>query len=131
MSIMYVTHHLGVIAQMADEVAVMYLGRIVERATVDDIFYDAKHPYTTSLLRSIPRLGTRRKERLEVIRGSLPDPHSAVSGCPFHPRCPSFIPGTCDSLVPEETSVEGKPHHVVRCHLFPGSTVGATSGLAG
>jgi peptide/nickel transport system ATP-binding protein len=131
MSIMYVTHHLGVIAQVCDEVAVMYLGRIVERATVDGIFYDAKHPYTVSLLRSIPRLGTQHKEHLEVIRGSLPEPHSVISGCPFHPRCPSFISGTCESLMPEETFLDGRPDHVVRCHLFPGSTVGTDVGTRG
>src|ERR671933_1098980 len=65
MSIVFVTHNLGVVAQMCDEVAVMYLGKVVERATVDEIFYDPKHPYTISLLRSIPHLGTHRKERLE------------------------------------------------------------------
>ena len=102
-SIMFVTHNMGVVAQMCDEVAVMYLGRVVERATVDDIFYDPKHPYTVSLLRSIPRLGARRHERLESIKGSIPDPYSSVTGCPFHPRCPAFIPGLCDTVMPEET----------------------------
>lgn len=131
MSIMFVTHNLGVVAQMCDEVAVMYLGRVVERATVDEIFYDPKHPYTISLLRSIPRLGTKRKEPLEVIRGSVPDPYSTVSGCPFHPRCPSFIAGTCDVLVPGETSVAGSPNHTVRCHLYPGSTAASVAGSSG
>jgi peptide/nickel transport system ATP-binding protein len=119
MSIMYVTHHLGVVAQMCDEVVVMYLGRIVERASVDDIFYNPKHPYTAALLRSIPRLGTGHKEHLDAIHGSMPDPHRTISGCPFHPRCPSVIPGTCDRLVPGETVLAGKVHHTVRCHLFP------------
>jgi peptide/nickel transport system ATP-binding protein len=122
MAIMYVTHNLGVVAQMCDEVAVMYLGRIVERASVDEIFYNPKHPYTAALLRSIPRLGLQRKERLEVISGTLPDPYTSLSGCPFHPRCPSFIPGTCDKFVPEQTTVESKTDHTVRCHLYPGST---------
>jgi len=131
MSIMFVTHNLGVVAQMCDEVAVMYLGKVVERATVDEIFYDPKHPYTISLLRSIPRLGSRRKEPLEVIHGSIPDPYSTISGCPFHPRCPSFIPGTCDVLVPAETSVAGAPNHTVRCHLYPGSTAAAVAGSSG
>jgi peptide/nickel transport system ATP-binding protein len=121
MSIMYVTHNLGVVAQTCDEVVVMYLGRIVERASIDDIFYDPKHPYTTSLLRSIPRLGTRHRERLEVIRGSMPDPYSEIGGCPFHPRCPSAIAGVCERVMPEQTSIEGKPTHTVRCHLYPGS----------
>jgi oligopeptide/dipeptide ABC transporter ATP-binding protein len=130
-SIMFVTHNMGVVAQMCDEVAVMYLGRVVERATVDEIFYDPKHPYTVSLLRSIPRLGTKRGERLEVIKGSVPDPYSTVSGCPFHPRCPSFMPGLCDVLVPEETPIEGNLNRTVRCHLYPGSTVGAEPGTSG
>jgi peptide/nickel transport system ATP-binding protein len=125
-SIMFVTHNMGVVAQMCDEVAVMYLGRVVERATVDDIFYDPKHPYTVSLLRSIPRLGTRRHERLESIKGSIPDPYSTVTGCPFHPRCPAFMPGLCDTVMPEETNIPGDMHHTVRCHLYPGSTPSAS-----
>ena len=131
MSIMFITHNLGVVAQMCDEVAVMYLGKVVERATVEEIFDTPKHPYTISLLRSIPRLGTKRKEQLEVIRGSVPDPYSTVSGCPFHPRCPSFIPGTCDRLVPVEAPIEGAPGHTVRCHLYPGSTVEGEHGTSG
>jgi len=130
-SIMFITHNMGVVAQMCDEVAVMYLGRVVERASVDDLFYDPKHPYTVSLLRSIPRLGAKRQEHLEVIKGSVPDPYSTVTGCPFHPRCPSFMPGTCDVLLPEEVPIEGKPGHTVRCHLFPGSTVEGLTGTSG
>jgi peptide/nickel transport system ATP-binding protein len=118
MSIMFVTHNLGVVAQMCDEVAVMYLGRVVERATVDEIYYDPKHPYTRSLLRSIPRLGTGRKEHLEVIKGSIPDPYSSVPGCPFHPRCPSVITGLCEKTMPAELALVGAPHHTVRCHLY-------------
>jgi len=131
-SIMFITHNMGVVAQMCDEVAVMYLGKVVERATVDDIFYDPKHPYTISLLRSIPRLGTRRHEKLEAIKGSVPDPYSTVTGCPFHPRCPSFMPGVCDTLVPEMTTVDSTTNnHSVRCHLYPGSTIGAVAGTSG
>ena len=130
-SIMFVTHNMGVVAQMCDEVAVMYLGRIVERASVDDIFYDPKHPYTVALLRSIPRLGTKRHKRLDVITGSTPDPYTPVSGCPFHPRCPSVIPGVCETLVPLETFVNGDPHRTVRCHLYPGSTQDGVFGTSG
>src|SRR5690606_35142845 len=89
MSIMFITHSMGVVAQLCDEVVVMYLGRVVERANVEDLFYNPKHPYTVSLLRSIPRLGVNRGQKLEVIKGSVPDPYSRVPGCPFHPRCPS------------------------------------------
>ena len=116
-SIMFITHNMGVVAQICDEVAVMYLGRIVERASVDDIFYEPKHPYTISLLQSIPRLG-RSRGRLASIEGSVPDPYSRVSGCPFHPRCPVAIQGVCDSEVPEETVVDAAKGHTVRCHLY-------------
>jgi peptide/nickel transport system ATP-binding protein len=122
MSIMFITHSMGVVAQLCDEVVVMYLGRVVERANVEDLFYNPKHPYTVSLLRSIPRLGVNRGRKLEVIKGSVPDPYSRVPGCPFHPRCPSAMPGVCDQVLPLETTVPGDTAHTVRCHLYPGST---------
>src|SRR4029077_18149762 len=96
MAIMLITHDLGVIAEMATDVAVMYLGRVVEQAPVDAIFHDPKHPYTRALLRSIPRLRSRTRERLTPIEGSVPLPFDRPAGCPFHPRCPEFIAGTCD-----------------------------------
>jgi peptide/nickel transport system ATP-binding protein len=101
---------------MADEVAVMYLGRIVERAPVDDLFFDTKHPYATALLESIPHVGSRTKEKLASIRGMVPDPYSVVPGCPFHPRCDHFMPGTCDVEMPPITDVSSS--HYVRCHLY-------------
>jgi peptide/nickel transport system ATP-binding protein len=116
-SIMFITHNMGVVAQICDEVAVMYLGRIVERATVNDIFYEPKHPYTISLLQSIPRLG-RSKGRLSSIEGSVPDPYSRVSGCAFHLRCPVAIQGLCDTEVPEEIVLDAAKGHTVRCHLY-------------
>lgn len=122
MSIMFITHSMGVVAQLCDEVVVMYLGRIVERASVEDLFYNPKHPYTASLLRSIPRLGVNRGRKLEVIKGTVPDPYSRVPGCPFHPRCPSAMKGVCDEVLPLETTVPGDTKHTVRCHLYPGST---------
>jgi peptide/nickel transport system ATP-binding protein len=94
----------------------MYLGRIVEHASVDDLFYDSKHPYTSALLRSIPRLGARTVEKLQVIRGSVPDPYTVVPGCPFHLRCDSHMPGTCDQEMPPETQIG--PDHMVRCFLY-------------
>jgi oligopeptide/dipeptide ABC transporter ATP-binding protein len=86
-AIMLITHDLGVVAEMCDEVVVMYLGRVVEHAKVRPIFHDPKHPYTQGLLRSIPSLASR-KQRLEPIKGVVPDPLNAPPGCPFHPRCP-------------------------------------------
>jgi peptide/nickel transport system ATP-binding protein len=116
MSIVFITHNLGVVAQMCDEVAVMYLGRIVERAPIDDIFFDTKHPYTTALLESIPHVGSRTKDRLASIRGMVPDPYSIVPGCPFHPRCDKYIPGTCEQSFPEEVCFGAD--HLVHCHLY-------------
>jgi peptide/nickel transport system ATP-binding protein len=116
MSIMFITHNLGVVAQMCDEVAVMYLGQIVERAPVDNVFFNPKHPYTTALLESIPHIGSRTKDRLASIRGMVPDPYSTVPGCPFHPRCDSYMAGICDQAMPPITDVE--PHHYVRCYLY-------------
>ncbi|HXH10735.1 MAG TPA: ABC transporter ATP-binding protein [Alphaproteobacteria bacterium] len=116
MAIMLITHDLGVIAEMADEVAVMYLGRVVEHASVDDIFYAPKHPYTQALLRSIPRLRSKSRERLASITGSVPHPYNRPAGCPFHPRCSSFMPGICDQREP--TLQEVGEQHVVSCFLY-------------
>jgi peptide/nickel transport system ATP-binding protein len=118
MSIMFITHSMGVVAQLCDEVIVMYLGRVVERASVDEIFYNPKHPYTRSLLRSIPRIGAAEHQPLEVIKGSIPDPYQKVDGCTFHPRCPDFMPGVCETIIPVETVLAGPTRHTVRCHLY-------------
>jgi peptide/nickel transport system ATP-binding protein len=99
----------------------MYMGKVVERADVVTLFHNPKHPYTVSLLEAIPRLGTRNQGRLTSIKGSVPSPYSNVTGCPFHPRCPSFMPALCDTIVPQETMIDGNPMHTVRCHLYPGS----------
>lgn len=120
MAIIFITHDLGVIAQMADYVVVMYLGEVVEMADVDTIFYDPKHPYTRSLLRSIPMLGRKsahhQTSRLTAIRGTVPDPYSIPKGCPFHPRCPQAIQGVCDTKSPPFLELEGG--HKVRCVLY-------------
>jgi oligopeptide/dipeptide ABC transporter ATP-binding protein len=118
MAIMYITHNLGVIAQMTEHVIVMYLGKIVEEADVDPIFHKPLHPYTRALLRSIPRLGqkTRDRRRLESIRGSVPDPYSIPQGCSFHPRCSQRVRGVCDQQEPPNFEVESG--HKVRCVLY-------------
>jgi peptide/nickel transport system ATP-binding protein len=116
MTIVFITHNLGVVAQMCDSVAVMYLGRIVEQAAVEPIFYNPKHPYTKALLNSIPHAGSRIHSRLEPIRGVVPDPYSSIKGCPFHPRCNSFMAGKCDQAVPAIISVGNG--HTVRCFLY-------------
>ena len=115
MAIMFITHDLGVVAEMADEVAVMYLGKIVERGAAADIFRDPKHPYTIALLESLPRLDQRR-EWLQTIRGVVPDPYSTLKGCPFHPRCADFIAGVCDEIVPQPITLED--NREVRCLLY-------------
>jgi len=121
MAIMYITHNLGVIAEMAEEVAVMYLGKVVEETDVRSIFFKPLHPYTQGLLRSIPRLEDAvarggQKARLQAIEGMVPDPYSVLPGCTFHPRCPQRIGGVCDRYEPVLVQVE--PGHAVKCHLF-------------
>ena len=116
MAIMFITHDLGVIAEMCDRVVVMYLGKVVESADVDAIFHDPRHPYVRALLRSIPRVSARSTKRLEPIEGSVPDPYNTPPGCPFHPRCPSAIGGRCDVAEPEWVLVA--PDHHARCHLY-------------
>ena len=119
MAILYITHNLGVVAEMAEEVVVMYLGKVVERCNVDSIFYNPKHPYTRGLLNSIPRLEDvvqDRKEKLKTIEGMVPSPYQRLQGCSFHPRCPDFMPGVCDEAEPQLIQLE--PGHAVRCHLY-------------
>ena len=118
MAIMFITHNLGVVAQMCEDVVVMYMGRVVEEAPVDNIFHNPRHPYTQALLRSIPRLGQKTQERrqLESIRGTVPDPYSIPTGCAFHPRCGQRIAGVCDQAAPPYIEIE--PGHKVRCVLY-------------
>ncbi len=96
MSIMFITHDLGVIAEMADEVIVMYWGKIVEQADVDTVFNDPQHPYTRALLRSIPQIGATAKQRLEAISGVVPHPFARLQGCPYAPRCTEAKMGVCN-----------------------------------
>lgn len=118
MAIMMITHNMGVIAEMADDVVVMYLGKIVEGAYVNDIFYDPKHPYTIALLKSIPKVGKKVRARLESIKGMVPDPYNLPSGCRFHTRCPSYIRGVCEKGEPPE--IEVAPGHRASCFLYGG-----------
>jgi oligopeptide/dipeptide ABC transporter ATP-binding protein len=101
-ALMLITHDMGVIAQMADDVAVMYLGRIVEFAPVTQLFAEPRHPYTRALLRSVPNLRAVPRERLATIGGAVPHPGARPVGCPFHPRCPEVIEGRCASQAPPE-----------------------------
>jgi peptide/nickel transport system ATP-binding protein len=116
MAIMFITHNLGVVAEMAEDIIVMYMGKQVEHASAVDIFYEPKHPYTKALLRSIPHVGKRTKDRLSSIKGMVPSPFELPPGCVFHPRCPSFMPGKCDQIVPSWQKVED--NHWVSCLLY-------------
>ena len=105
MTIILITHNLGVVAEMCDSVVVMYLGRVVEEGPVDAIFHNAKHPYTQALLRSIPSIRSTARTELPTIAGSIPHPYNRPAGCPFYPRCPDFKPGVCDKAEPGLTVV--------------------------
>ena len=116
MSVILITHDLGVIAETCEEVVVMYLGEVVEHADVKSLFQEPLHPYTQALLRSIPRLGEGRNWELEPIEGMVPDPYNRPDGCPFHPRCQSYMPGLCDVVKPSLMDLpDGRS---VRCHLY-------------
>ena len=119
MAMIFITHDLGVIAEIADEVAVMYLGRVVEKAPVKELFSNPKHPYTQALLNSIPSLDAKPRERLPSIEGSIPHPHNRPPGCPFHPRCPAFMPRRCELQEPRLAPVG--ENHEASCFLYPGS----------
>jgi peptide/nickel transport system ATP-binding protein len=114
-AIIFITHDLGVIAQMANFVIVMYLGRIMEEGPVDDIFHAPKHPYTKALLRSIPSAQIAARATLPAITGALPHPFNRPSGCPFHPRCADVVPGRCTTSVPALHALG--PRQAVSCFL--------------
>jgi peptide/nickel transport system ATP-binding protein len=124
MAVLMITHDLGVIAGMADEVAVMYCGFIVEHAPTRQLFHDPKHPYTRGLLQSVSRLGTGNQHRLQAIAGTVPSPLSRPVGCPFHPRCPERIAGVCDAGDPPALT-QLSVHRSVACHLYPAGPAAA------
>ncbi len=115
MAILIITHNLGVIAEMASQVAVMYMGKVVESGDADTIFNYPLHPYTVGLMRSIPKIGREIKGRLTPIPGSVPDPFSIPSGCAFYPRCPAPKNPACSQ---EPSLIEIEPGHKVRCTLY-------------
>ena len=119
MTIIFITHDLGVVAEIADEVVVMYLGKAVESGDVDTIFHDPKHPYTRELLQSIPKLGSLDRGRLQPIPGMVPHPFARPNGCDFHPRCESFLQDTCDQIEPSAIRLSKNSH--VRCLLYGGA----------
>ncbi len=116
MGIIFITHDLGVIAQTADRVAVMYLGKIVETGSVRQIIRAPKHPYTKGLLNALPDLDDLGAE-LTPVAGDIPSPLERPPGCVFHTRCPEVIDGRCDAALPEVTDI-GAGHHV-SCFAVP------------
>lgn len=129
MSILFITHNLGVVAEMADRVVVMYAGRAVEEADVVPTFKKPLHPYTMGLLNSVPRLdlAATHQQRLEAIPGNVPNPLNLPQGCAFHPRCKFFKPGLCDADIP--ILQDAGNGHMVRCvrwaEIQKGEAVGA------
>ncbi len=115
MAVILITHDLGVIAEVADDVAVMYAGRVVEEAPVIDLYKKAQHPYTRGLLESIPSPAKLGK-RLSVIKGVVPHPLNLPPGCSFAPRCASYLGSVCDSAVPALVTTD--PGHRVACYLY-------------
>jgi len=118
MAIVIITHDLGVVAEMADDIAVMYAGRIVETAPARSVFGNPEHPYTWGLLKSIPRLGGPREESLVPIPGTPPSLINPPSGCHFHPRCPYAQPDH-SRIDPQLEQVPSEPDHYVACLLEP------------
>ncbi len=110
---LFISHDLSVVSHIANRIAVMYLGRIVEAGKTADIIFDAKHPYTRALLAAVPRPGTKGEARL-VLKGNTPSPSAPPKGCRFHPRCPKVM-SVCRTEDPRELDVSG---HKVCCHLY-------------
>ncbi|HXF61934.1 MAG TPA: ABC transporter ATP-binding protein [Caldilineaceae bacterium] len=121
LAIILITHDMGVIAEMADDVVVMYLGRVVEQGPVETIFHAPKHPYTRALLRSIPSILAEPRTKLATISGAIPHPYNRPTGCPFHTRCAEFMRGTCDVQTPTLQPIG--PDHQVSCFLYQSQVV--------
>jgi peptide/nickel transport system ATP-binding protein/oligopeptide transport system ATP-binding protein len=117
MAVIMITHDLGVIAEVADRVMVMYAGQVVEHGTVDEIFNEPKHPYTIGLLRSMPIL-SQKIERLAVIKGIVPNPVEFPEGCRFHTRCPLNDGDRCITDMPDLRAGGDESDHVARCHYI-------------
>ena len=118
MSILYITHNLGVIAEIADETYVMYLGKIVEYGSVKQVFDNPLHPYTRRLIKSIPRFDANKIEELDTIKGNVPIPINMPVQCGFCSRCEEILSDECRTSIPKLIEVE--PGHYVRCFKVPG-----------
>jgi oligopeptide/dipeptide ABC transporter ATP-binding protein len=115
LSYLFIAHNLAVVKHVSDRVAIMYLGRIVEFAEADDVYRDARHPYTRALISAIPEPSPRRARERVVLSGDVPSPINPPSGCPFHTRCPHATE-RCRIEAPTLREVPGRPRHTVACH---------------
>jgi peptide/nickel transport system ATP-binding protein len=122
MALIMITHDLGVVAEVANRVVIMYMGKEVEDAPVQEIFKNPKHPYTKGLLASVPRLGGGSLQKIVPIEGSVPGLSDMPRGCLFHPRCPAFIRGKCDVEIPG--LYKTGDNHIVRCFLYEDRDIG-------
>jgi peptide/nickel transport system ATP-binding protein len=113
-SYLFITHDIGVVRYLADRIAVMYLGRIMEIAATDEIFEGVHHPYTEALLSAVPSLEGESEDRIP-LSGEIPSPANPPSGCVFHTRCHRVVEGLCETVEPE--MVEISPGHRIKCHL--------------
>lgn len=118
MSILFITHDLGTVAKMCDRVAVMYLGKIVETAAVNEIYQNPKHPYTKGLIGSVHKIGAKKEERLFSIEGTVPLAVNLAPGCGFYERCGERIEGVCNKKTPELTSIGNE--HEISCFACTG-----------
>jgi oligopeptide/dipeptide ABC transporter, ATP-binding protein, C-terminal domain len=116
LSVILITHDLGLIAYMTNRVIILYTGEIVEEGSLEDVFYSAAHPYTVGLMKSLPTLDIREFKGLVTIPGSMPTLGNVPPGCPFHPRCPIMQVGICDKEKPELKAAG--PDHRVACHFY-------------
>ncbi len=114
-AIMLITHDMGVVAELADDVAVMYMGNIIEYGSVEEVLGNPKHPYTKALLRSTPVLGRGKNQTLNAIKGTTPNPYNRPDGCQFCPRCDEST-DICENVMPEEVSLDNS--HIVRCFKY-------------
>jgi peptide/nickel transport system ATP-binding protein len=112
---LFITHNMSVVEYLAHEVAVMYLGRIVEQGTVDDVLASPKHPYTRALLSAVPSVDPATRREIIRLQGDLPSPINPPSGCHFHPRCPQAMP-ECRQTYPGASALSAT--HTTRCHLY-------------
>ena len=115
LSVLYITHDIPVLAEICDELAIMYAGKIMEYGSIKSLIEKPKHPYTQALMKSLPKFSQSRRKRLNFITGTLPDPINLPPGCRFHPRCP-YAKEVCHSMEP--VTVEVGKRHYVACHLY-------------